>query len=44
MKPFPSLLLGLDKERRQIACGLVDTIGTVVFNIAQCVLTVPWPV
>ncbi|KAG8942343.1 hypothetical protein FRC04_003795 [Tulasnella sp. 424] len=26
-----SLLLGLDKERRQIACGLVDTIGSYTF-------------
>ncbi|KIO23123.1 hypothetical protein M407DRAFT_27362 [Tulasnella calospora MUT 4182] len=26
-----SLLLGLDKDRRQIACGLVDTIGSYTF-------------
>ena len=25
---FLSLLLGVDEEKKQIACGLVDTIGT----------------
>lgn len=28
---FCSLLLGVDEERRQISCGLVDTIGSYTF-------------
>jgi hypothetical protein len=27
--PLPRLLVGVDEERKEIACGLVDTIGTV---------------
>jgi 1-phosphatidylinositol-3-phosphate 5-kinase len=28
---MPSLLLGIDAEKKQIACGLVDTIGSYTF-------------
>ena len=28
-----SLLLGIDVERKQIACGLVDTIGELALDV-----------
>ena len=34
-----SLLLGIDSERKQIACGLVDTIGELTIDGSQNTLT-----
>ena len=30
-----SLLLGVDEEKRQLACGLVDTIGELHFELSS---------
>lgn len=34
-----SLLLGIDVERKQIACGLVDTIGELTMNVGRITVT-----
>lgn len=33
INPRSRLLVGVDEERKQIACGLVDTIGQLPFSI-----------
>ena len=35
---MPRLLLGIDEENKQMVCGLVDTIGSLVVLFAMCLL------
>jgi len=34
-----SLLLGIDVERKQIACGLVDTIGELTMDVDRRIVS-----